>query len=226
MCFSPFFLLATKGLVARLLLHKCVAASELEEAYSRKRPISSSVTTLSSPQCSGTMPILSRGRHRSFCSPVDQMVNKLVVSREASRLWGLSTDKRREWTTRRGLVPRDILPKTQRSPAKVTRQTVSLIRIASKSRSRFHLKLQAHRAAFNSLRQTDEQISFSILWGKVDAIHGGGRWTLTDDTAIGCRKAVVVDLDSHHHVLSAGFCVPHAAIPVGGAPNNATRVAG
>jgi DNA-binding transcriptional MerR regulator len=78
---------------------------------------------------------------------------RVITTREASQLTGLSTNKLREWTSRRALIPADVRPKSQGSPAKYSWQTILLLRVAATLRGSFHLELQAHRQVFASLRR-------------------------------------------------------------------------
>lgn len=145
----------------------------------------------------------------------------LVATREASRLTGLSPDQLREWTIRRALIPADIKPKNQGSPARFTWQTVLLLRIAGALRNRFHLELQHHRKLFASLGHELKRIPFASLWGKTLAIHGNSRWSLVDDTkAVRHGEAIVVSLNPHLRILSAGFSLPLPPISTG---NSAPR---
>src|SRR5216684_3758497 len=96
---------------------------------------------------------------------------RVVTTREASQLTGLSTNKLREWTSRRALIPADVRPKSQGSPAKYSWQTILLLRIAVTLRDRFHIELQAHRQVFASLRRGLNGTSFVALWGKSLAIQ-------------------------------------------------------
>ena len=106
---------------------------------------------------------------------------RLVTTREASRLTGLSTNKLREWTSRRALIPADVPPKSQGSPARYSWQTILLLRIAVTLRDRFHLELQAHRQVLTSLHQSLRATSFVSLWGKSLAIDPDQCWSWIDD---------------------------------------------
>jgi hypothetical protein len=64
---------------------------------------------------------------------------RLVPTRDAIRLTGLSAPKLREWTSRRALIPADIPPKNQGSPAQYSWQTILLLRLAVTLRDRFHM---------------------------------------------------------------------------------------
>lgn len=130
----------------------------------------------------------------------------------ASKLTGLSTDKLREWTSRRALVPADIRPKQQGSPAKFSWQTILVLRIAVTLRDRFHLELQAHRRLFTSLRKELRSKSFIARWGQSLVVSGGGNWTLVDnEDTFPCDDVLVVRLDPHLKALSAGFALPTPA---------------
>jgi hypothetical protein len=135
---------------------------------------------------------------------------QLVPTRQAIMLTGLTTAKLREWTSRRALIPADVAPKTQGSPAQYGWQTILVLRLAVQLRDRFHVELQAHRAMSTSLRGALRGTSFIVLWGRTLALHGGERWTLIDsaDSAGLTDDAVLIRLDPHLQVLAAGFALP------------------
>jgi MerR HTH family regulatory protein len=135
---------------------------------------------------------------------------RVVTTREASQLTGLSTNKLREWTSRRALIPADIRPKSQGSPAKYSWQTILLLRIAVTLRNRFHLELQAHRQVFANLRRGLQGASFIALWGKSLAIHADHRWAWVDDTEVVplAGDTIFIRLAPHLEALSQGFALP------------------
>lgn len=140
---------------------------------------------------------------------------RLVTTREASSLTGLSTDQLREWTIRRAIIPADIRPKGHGSPARYTWQTVLLLRIAATLRERFRVELQTHSELFASLGRNLHGTSFPGLWGKSLAIHGRHRWRLLErDERVTVEDAIVLSLDPHLEVLSVGFALPQpSAVP-------------
>ncbi|MDP2148554.1 MerR family transcriptional regulator [Parvibaculum sp.] len=135
---------------------------------------------------------------------------RLVTTREASRLTGLSTNKLREWTSRRALIPADVPPKSQGSPARYSWQTILLLRIAVTLRDRFHLELQAHRQVLTSLHTSLRTTSFVSLWGKSLAIDPDQCWSWIDDADFGAvtGDAIVVRLSPHLDALSQDFALP------------------
>lgn len=134
----------------------------------------------------------------------------LVTTREAIQLTGLSTTTLREWTSRRALIPFDVPPKSQGSPARYGWQTILLLRLAVTLRDRFHLELQAHRELFSDLKLGLTRISFIALWGKALVLQGGDRWSLLEegDPASLHEDGIVIRLQSHLEALSAGFSFP------------------
>jgi len=140
---------------------------------------------------------------------------ELVPTRQALRLTGLSGPTLREWTSRRALIPADLPPKNQGSPAQYTWQTILLLRLAVTLRDRFHLELQAHRSLFASLRRGLRGRSFVALWDKALALHGRDEWLLVEVSAEPLRQdAVVILLNPHLMILSEGLALPK---PAGGA---------
>lgn len=130
----------------------------------------------------------------------------------ASQLTGLSTDKLREWTSRRALVPADQRPKRKGSPAKFSWQTVLVLRVAVLLRDQFSLELQAHKASFANLRILLRSQSFIALWGKRLALGPCGTWSLLDNDAwVPEPDALLITLDPHLLVLRDGFALPGAS---------------
>lgn len=147
---------------------------------------------------------------------VESQILHYVTTPTASKLTGLSTEKLREWTSRRALVPADVRPKQQGSPAKFSWQTILVLRIAVALRDRFHLELQAHRDLFAGLRNELRSRSFVALWGQSLALGGDGAWTFIDDAGpIPNDDTLLIRLDSHLRVLSVGFALPDPATAPG-----------
>ena len=181
----------------------------------RSRPAGSQTAHRPLLANSGMIPVLrsSSGMGLELCRIASMRV---VTTREASELTGISTAKLREWTSRRALIPADVRPKSQGSPAKYTWQTILLLRIAVILRNRFHLELQAHRNIFANLRRELRGISFVMLWGKSLAIHDGGYWSLRDpmDSVPPEGDMLLIKLDPHLQVLSVSFALPNpSSIP-------------
>lgn len=113
---------------------------------------------------------------------------RLVNTREASALTGLTVDQLREWTIRRALIPADVRPRSHGSPARFAWQTLLILRIASSLKSRFHLELPGHVGLFASLRSGLEARSFLTLRGRTLALLGGDAWDILDDVASAPRS--------------------------------------
>jgi hypothetical protein len=142
---------------------------------------------------------------------------RYVTTRQATRLTGLSTAKLREWTSRRALIPSDVPPKSQGSPAKYSWQTILLLRVAAALRNRFHLELQAHQTLFLSLRVALRGKSFIALWDKRLVLYGTADWSVTDEADISLLRddALVIRLNPHLAVLAEGFALPNPVGAVG-----------
>ncbi len=129
----------------------------------------------------------------------------------ACQLTELSTDKLREWTSRRALVPADIRPKGKGSPAQFTWQTILVLRIAVLLRDQFSLELQAHKASLDKLRKALRSKSFIALWGQRLALQGSRDWVFLDEgEGLPDADALVIHLDPHLRVLRDGFALPDA----------------
>ncbi len=151
---------------------------------------------------SGAIPVLEGGTDLRF-----------VTTPVASQLTGLSTEKLREWTSRRALVPADVRPKGKGSPAKFSWQTVLILRIAALLRDHFKLELQAHKASFARLRRELHRKSFISLWGQRLSLGAEG-WTLAEDgSPLPQDDIFLVRLDPHLEVLRDGFAL---ADPISG----------
>lgn len=148
---------------------------------------------------SGGVPDLRRWSLRSVPTPV------------ACQLAELSTDKLREWTSRRALVPADIRPKGKGSPAQFTWQTILVLRIAVLLRDQFSLELQAHKASLEKLREALRSKSFIALWGQRLALQASRDWVFLDEAErLPEADALVIHLDPHLRVLRDGFALPDA----------------
>lgn len=162
---------------------------------------------------------------------------RLVPTRQAVQLTGLSPAQLREWTSRRALIPADVPPRKRGCSAQYSWQTILLLRLAVTLRDRFCLELQAHRSLFTALHRGLRGESFVALWGKALALHGRDRWILFDEAGPELLRtdAVVLRLNPHLDALSEGFALPtpsssagqldlFPAAPVGGpGPGAAAR---
>ncbi|MER9881006.1 hypothetical protein [Mesorhizobium sp. M0118] len=141
---------------------------------------------------------------------------RLVPTPVASQLTGLSTEKLREWTSRRALVPADVRPKQKGSPAKFTWQTVLILRLAVLLRDQFAVELQAYQATLANLRKDLKSASFIGLWGRRIALAPQGAWFFLDqETPTLGVDALVIHLDAHLAVIRDGFSLPDASAVAG-----------
>ncbi len=135
-----------------------------------------------------------------------------VPTPRACQLSGLSTEKLREWTSRRALVPADVRPKGKGSPARFSWQTILVLRIAVLLRDQFSLELQAHKVSFDKLRKALRSKSFIALWGQRLALQGDGAWSFLDESDPAPEAdALLIQLDPHLRVLRDGFALPDPA---------------
>lgn len=151
---------------------------------------------------------------RTDCSAVPAAM-PLVDTREASRLTGLSTQQLREWTSRRSLIPADVRPTGRGSQAQYSWPTILVLRIASVLRRTLNVELQAHRELLADLRLRLQRTSFLALWGRSLVIFGPADWEILNDLGAlaNDRDAIVVRLDAHLHVISAGFGLGSSRTP-------------
>jgi hypothetical protein len=134
---------------------------------------------------------------------------RLVTTRRATSLTGLSTEQLREWSSRRALIPADIQNRGRGSQAQYGWQAILLLRVALLLKDRFHVELHAHRGLFAALRQALGATSFLKLWGTSVAIYDCETWELIDAEAAGqmTADAIIVHLDPHLTVLAAEFAM-------------------
>lgn len=141
---------------------------------------------------------------------------RLVPTRVASQLTGLSTEKLREWTNRRALVPADVRSKQKGSPAQFSWQTILILRMAVLLRDQFAVELQSHKKTFARLRDDLCSTSFIALWGRHLALEAPGRLSLLEDGASLVRvDAIVICLDPHLSVIRDGFALSDMATDAG-----------
>jgi hypothetical protein len=141
---------------------------------------------------------------------------RFVTTPVVTELTGLSTDKLREWTSRRALVPADVRPKGKGSPAKFSWQTILVLRVAVLLRDSFGIELAAHKSAFADLRTALRSKSFIGLWGNRLALSPSGSWAfLEKGGAVPIGDFLVVELDPHLRILRGRFSLPDAAITAG-----------
>jgi hypothetical protein len=141
-----------------------------------------------------------------------ELILRFIPTPVASQLTGLSTDRLREWTSRRALVPADVRPKQKGSPAKFTWQTILILRLAVLLRDQFAVELQAHKASFANLRNQLRSTSFIALWGRRLALGAKGEWSFPEEGApLTAADALVIHLDPHLAIIRDGFGLPDAA---------------
>jgi hypothetical protein len=135
---------------------------------------------------------------------------RLVTTRRATSLTGLSTEQLREWSSRRALIPADIQNRGRGSQAQYGWQAILLLRVALLLKDRFNVELHAHRGLFAALREALGATSFLKLWGTSVAIYDCETWELFDADAAGqmTADAIIVQLDPHLAVLAAEFAMP------------------
>ena len=136
---------------------------------------------------------------------------RLVSTPTACELTGLSTDKLREWTSRRALVSVDVRPKRKGSPAKFSWQTILVLRIAVLLRDQFSMELQTHKASFATLREELRNRSFISLWGQRLGLGSDGSWTFVEaNEKVLSTDVLLMALNPHLAVLRDGFALPDA----------------
>ena len=135
---------------------------------------------------------------------------RLVPTRQALQLTGLTPATLREWTSRRALIPADVPPRSQGSSAQYSWQTILVLRLALTLKERFCLELMAHRDIFTSLQRGLKGRSFIALWDHVFALRGPTDWALIEkaDERSFEVDSIVLRLNPHLEVLAIGFALP------------------
>jgi hypothetical protein len=144
---------------------------------------------------------------------------RLVGSREAQAVTGLSADQLREWTGRRGLVAPDIPASGKGTQARFSWQTLLVLRIACALKDHLHIELAAHRSLFANLQDRLSGHPFHALSDLTVVIVGGKHARLSrysDLGDIGDEPVVVVKLSPHLAAVMSGFGVsaPMAQLPL------------
>lgn len=135
---------------------------------------------------------------------------RLVTTRIAASMTGLSIEQLREWSSRRALIPADVQNRGRGSPAQYGWQTILQLRLAALLKDRFHLELHAHRGLFQQMHEVLAGTSFLKLWGASLAIYDTKRWEMLEGEEVGLvdADAIVIQLNPHLEVLAAEFAMP------------------
>lgn len=140
----------------------------------------------------------------------------LVSTPVASKLTGISTDKLREWTSRRALIPADVRPRGKGSPAKFAWQTILVLRLAVLLRDQLAVELEAYSKTLTDMRDHLRTTSFIGLWGRRVALAPHGSWSFLDEGSLAAETdALILHLDPHLAVIRDGFSLPDAATAAG-----------
>lgn len=141
---------------------------------------------------------------------------RFVPTPVASQLTGISTERLREWTCRRALVPADIRPRQKGSPAQFSWRTILILRLALLLRDQFGLELQFHKKNFAKLRKELQSASFIALWGRCLALTSKGEWLLLgDQVPLPAGDTIFIRLDPHLSIIRDGFALPDATAATG-----------
>ncbi len=128
-----------------------------------------------------------------------------LATADVCRLTGLSTEKLREWTSRRSLIPADVPSKQQGSPARYSWATVLVLRLAVVMREHFNVELKANSEMFAELRKELARRSFLTLYSQSLALLGRGNWALIAENEAPPADALLIKLDPHLAAIAVGF---------------------
>lgn len=133
------------------------------------------------------------------------MARQMVPTAVASALTGLSTEKLREWTIRRALIPADVRSQGKGSSAQFTWQTILVLRLAVVLKDRFHIELQAHKPAFDGLLAEIRRNAFPSLWGCKAVLDVNEHWSILALKETGTVDSIALGLDPHLEIIRDGF---------------------
>lgn len=91
---------------------------------------------------------------------------RLVGTRDAQVVSGLSADQIREWTGRRGLVSPEIPAKGKGTQARYSWQSLLLLRVCAALKTQIHVELSAYRNDIKTLQDQINNRSFHSLWNE------------------------------------------------------------
>lgn len=128
-----------------------------------------------------------------------------LATADVCRLTGLSTEKLREWTNRRSLIPADVPSKQQGSPARYSWTTVLVLRLAVVMREDFNIELKANIGLFAGLRCELACRPFLSLHTQSLALMGRGNWSLVDDNEVPPANTLLIRLAPHLTAIAEGF---------------------
>jgi hypothetical protein len=163
------------------------------------------------PERTGMIPVLI-GKIGYHARSYGDNIVRFVPTPIACKLTGLSTEKLREWTSRRAILPADVRPKGKGTPAKFSWQSVLVLRVAVLLRDQFNVELQAHKMSFEGLREMLRENSFLSLWGRRLVLHPGGAWSLVEADSVRMPgDGILIVLAPHLDALRDGFALPDAS---------------
>lgn len=138
---------------------------------------------------------------------------RLVSTREAISITGISSDQLREWTTRRALIPADIQQRGRGCPAQYSWKTLLLIKIAAVLRESFRVELEGYREAISALRETLLKSSFIALRGHSVVFNGPADVAIFELGSYLPSQAtlLVIKLDPILDTLATGLRIPKHA---------------
>lgn len=139
---------------------------------------------------------------------------RLVGSKEALIVTGLTADRLREWTGRRGLITPDVTARGKGTQARFSWRTLLVLRIASTLRDRLHVELEAYKDTLATLQQQLAGQPFHALAGMVLVIGAAAAPMLRRPADVGVsfgEPSFVVALQPHLDAISAAL---HIAEPM------------
>jgi len=144
---------------------------------------------------------------------------RLVGSREAQAIAGLSADQLREWTGRRGLISPDVPARGKGTQARFSWQTLLLLRLAGAMKAQIHIELEAYRDRFANLQDKLTTLPFHSLWGVSLVVTGTKSPMLLSSGDIDFasdQPLLVMGLRPHLDAVMHGFGIaePVAQLPL------------
>ena len=144
---------------------------------------------------------------------------RLVGSRNAQAITGLTADQLREWSGRRGLVSPEIPARGKGTQARFSWQNLLLLRICATLKSQTHVELAAYRDDIEVLQERISDRSFHSLWNSA-VVFGDASPLVLERRQIleheSDQPYIFVSLRPHLHAITGGLGIqePVAQLPL------------
>ncbi|ATN32501.1 hypothetical protein ACO34A_01585 [Rhizobium sp. ACO-34A] len=144
---------------------------------------------------------------------------QVVGSADARAIAGLSHNRLREWTGRRGLVEPDIPASGKGTQARFSWRTLLMLRLAKSLQDDLGVELFAHKQNLRSIQKALQGETVRALWDKAAVLsltHGASLVQETDLMALSQHATIVIALQPHLReiVTDLGAAEPTMQLPL------------